>query len=79
MWGPCSPILERLAVLYDDLVAGGDAVKISGEMRAIEDRFGMTPRSMLTLRWRYADPVERSAEPADAAGILDRRERMRVV
>ena len=49
------------------------------ECREMDDRLGLTPKSMAALRWRVVDTP---AEPKSASGPAadsDRRERLRVV
>jgi hypothetical protein len=64
-WDQTGESLVRLALLYDDLqqVEPGKSTGISAEMRAIEDRHGLSPKSMLQLRWRIveAEPGQRAA------------------
>jgi len=46
------------------------------EARQMEDRLGLSPMSLLRLRWAIVD--DEGAE-APAAGVLDIRERLRAV
>jgi hypothetical protein len=66
MWDASGSSLFVLATLYDDLVSGrADPAKVSGEIRQIEDRHGLTPKALLQLRWRLPDvDTLPAAEPA---------------
>ncbi|MBK9181401.1 MAG: hypothetical protein IPM45_17965 [Acidimicrobiales bacterium] len=44
--------LVRLAFLFESFLRGvGNLAAVSGEMRQIEDRHGMSPAARLRLRW----------------------------
>ena len=56
MWDASGSSLFVWAKLIDDLISGrSEAVKVSGELRQIEDRHGLTPKAMMQLRWRIVD------------------------
>lgn len=57
-WGGAAEIvLERWATLHAHLVdgTGGRASAIAAEMRALEDRHGVSPKAMQALRWRLVE------------------------
>lgn len=66
MWDPSGRTLWRLAELHADLIDpdGGTTAGISAEMRQLEDRHGLSPKSMLQLRWRVSDDASDGEEPA---------------
>jgi hypothetical protein len=74
---PNSPVApDRL--LIDDVIAGWpDAAKASGEMRAIEDRPGPSPKALRQLRWRIVGDAE--AGPAPIMPIDERSRQLRVL
>lgn len=43
-------------------------VSLAGEVRQLEDRLGLTPMSMLRLRWEVVDDVD---EARDSANVTD--------
>lgn len=51
---------------------------ILAEVRQMEDRLGLTPMSMLRLRWEIVDE-EGAAQPEPGAAVLDIRARLRAV
>jgi hypothetical protein len=77
-WEPSGSTLWVLATLIDDLVGGEAAAKVSSEIRAHEDRHGLSPKAMLQLRWRVAleDEVK---TPRPRSSVSARRDRLRVV
>jgi hypothetical protein len=79
MWQSDGSSLFVLAVLVEDLIAGGraDAARLA-EMRQIEDRHGLNPKALLQLRWRV---VDESAAPKveRPRAAEDRRKRLKVV
>jgi hypothetical protein len=81
MWEQDGSTLWTLARLYDDMVSGrSEPVKVSAEMRQIEDRHGLNPKAMLQLRWRVtAEGAEESTGRADAGPLEDRRRALKVV
>ena len=57
-WDQTGSTAVAMAVLYDDLQTG-DRARIAGllaELRAHEDRHGLSPKAMLQLRWRIIKP-----------------------
>jgi hypothetical protein len=78
LWDQSGSSLWVLATLYDDLIGGVDAVRVSAEIRQIEDRHGLTAKALMQLRWRVASGDE-SAAPVSARPAAGRRERLRVV
>lgn len=74
--------LWALAMLMDDVHAGRvDMGKVSAEVRQHSDRHGLSPKSMLQLRWVVAAEPE-AARPVltpDAAPSRARRDRLRIV
>ena len=69
MWDPSGRSLHTLALLHHQLMldstlppAATRAASISAEMRQHEDRHGLTPKSLLQLRWRV------STTPSDGSG-----------
>ncbi len=75
-WDQTGESLVRLALLYDDLqyLEPGKSTGISAEMRAIEDRHGLSPKSMLQLRWRIVE--SESGRGAVARPTSARRKRI---
>lgn len=64
MWDPDSPDLVNWALLREQMLTD-PRPSISAEMRAIHDRLGLNPKSMLQLKWRIVDEVDApAAEPA---------------
>jgi hypothetical protein len=60
-WDPGGPTLWVYAVLVDMLITERlPAHRLSAELRAWEDRYGLNPRAMAALRWRV---VEGASEP----------------
>ncbi len=62
-WDQSGVSLHRWAMAHDESiraqVAGGRGVAgLLAEMRQIEDRHGLSPKSMLQLRWRIAEVDE---------------------
>lgn len=56
VWDQSGRTLFRLALLHELLDAGGVAVAgLASEMRQIEDRHGLSPKSLLQLRWRIVE------------------------
>jgi hypothetical protein len=79
MWQQDGSTLFPLACLMDDLISVRDgSAKVTGEIRAYEDRHGLSPKSMQQLLWRVAPesaaPAERSAPKAS-----DAKARLKVV
>ena len=53
--------------------------RVSAEMRQLEDRLGLNPKSMMQLRWRIvADEVQARRQPVDIPGS-SARDRLRSV
>ena len=91
LWGrlwrsPQAVVWERLG--WTDVVAryarllveanGRDAsASVLAEVRQLEDRLGLTPMSMLKLRWEVGE-VEEEPEEAES-GVIDIRERIKAV
>lgn len=65
-WDDDDASMFRLAALYDLFWRGEATAANQSEMRQIEDAHGLSPKSMLALRWRLAstDPEERATAPA---------------
>ena len=56
--------------------------RASAERRQIGDRHGMFPRSMVSLRWRYAKETDEPSVPVlpeDRVSSTDRRRRLMIV
>lgn len=70
--------LTRLLMLYrDDRVLGVDT-KRSAEMRQLEARFGLEPRSRKELCWVIGEPDAPVAAPVEAPDeVAQRRERVK--
>ncbi len=87
MWDPAGSSLFVWATLIDDLIsARSDAVKVSGEIRQIEDRHGLTPKAMMQLRWRIVDDeghvlgqTDELPDEAPVSTAAKLRDRLRVV
>ena len=61
-WDQDGSSMHMWAMLHEDMIQAQKKEKsipasVAGEMRQIEDRHGLTPKAMLQLRWRVADPV----------------------
>lgn len=56
MWDPSGRTLHAAARLYDLSVRAGTSAALEGELRQHYDRHGLSPKAMLQLRWRLADP-----------------------
>lgn len=73
-WKQDGSTLIALAALWDDLFAGRfPAMKLSPEMRAIEDRHGLNPKAMLQLRWRVVSDELAERRPKPKLASLERR------
>lgn len=73
-WGPHGLGLILYACLRDDLMTGAQpAHRVCPEMRAYEDRYGLSPKSLMQLRWLVPveEPTPRPAKPKLTA--LERR------
>jgi hypothetical protein len=75
--------LIGLAMLWDDVFKGTlDIKKASPEIRQREAAFGLTPRAMVSLRWRYANEADEPRPAVLPDGLrtsADRRRRLMVV
>lgn len=65
------PALVRLAMLTDKLLCGEVTRDVLGEIRQLEDRFGLSPRARRALQWEIA----RGDEDGASAPMLIRSER----
>jgi hypothetical protein len=67
---------------YVRIVAQAEQPKASSAVRSqaqqLEDRLGLTPMSMLRLRWEVGDQVESGGEQQQE-GVLDIRDRLQAV
>ena len=79
MWEPSGASLWVLATLIDDLVGGETAAKVSSEIRAHEDRHGLSPKSLLQLRWRVVAEDPGKSPVVAKSSVAARRNRLRVV
>lgn len=78
-WDPSGFTLHRWAWLHADLVLGkGAAGPLSGEMRQIEDRHGLSPKAMLQLRWRIVSDEDQE-KPGPKPRPKSRARKLRVV
>lgn len=81
MWTGFERQIASYALLLERAESGAASMALFAEIRLIEDRFGLSPRSMLSLRWTIAPTDDRSTastrRPSRSAG--DPRERLRVV
>jgi hypothetical protein len=78
-WDATGRSLHLLAALTDDLISGrAGARQVSPEVRAHEASHGLSPRSMLALRWRVVDD-EPPADEDRVAESVQRQRRMRVI
>jgi hypothetical protein len=58
----------------------GADVKVLGEARQLEDRLGLTPKAMLSLRWKItADEVDEQRKRPARPRSKDRRDRLKAV
>jgi hypothetical protein len=83
-WRTDGQSLFLLAMLHDDVFAGRlEMRKASPEIRQWEDRFGLTPKSLVSLRWRIAANAEEALDaqvvPRDQSSSAARRRRLRIV
>lgn len=68
--------MDRLSQL-----AGG-ALAIMRECRELDDRLGLTPKSMAALRWKIVEPEPKATEASQPVAALasgDRRHRLKIV
>lgn len=72
--------LEATVLIEDPDKAMAKVVAIHGQMTAIEDRHGLSPKSLLGLRWLIdADEVEAADEPTAVEDeIAKQREKSRL-
>lgn len=81
MWVKDGSTLFTLACLYDDLIteAKGSSA-LSAEIRQHEDRHGLSPKSLMSLRWRI-DPAENPTKSPRSTGRYEhlRRGRLHIV
>jgi hypothetical protein len=57
-WDPSGPTLWVYAVLMDMLITEQyPAHRLSPELRAWEDRYGLSPKALATLRWQVVDEL----------------------
>lgn len=65
-WDDNDPEILRMVVLFDRFWKGEANTAELGEIRAIEDRHGLNPRALMSLRWIIGEPepVEVSKPPA---------------
>jgi hypothetical protein len=62
-------VLERLGILLDRVHRGESSSRLLSEVRALEDRFGLSPMARLRLQWQ----VGSSAEPPPVVDLDDER------
>ncbi len=60
-------MLERLAGLVDRVHRGVATAALLGEVRLLEDRFGLSPLSRQRLRWTIGDAPAGVPEAVDAS------------
>lgn len=82
-WDEGDRTLVRLAGLVELANAGEASAALLGEIRQLEDRYGLNPKAMTQLRWTIAEPVEPPAAAAASTATKDevaerrsRRERL---
>jgi len=68
------PGLARLASLIDRVSRGEEGSRLLGEIRALEDRFGLSPLARRRLQWELGQ-----ADPDQAAGGEEEARWLRVV
>ena len=81
-WDQSGSTLWVLACLQDDLIAGRiEAARVSAEIRAHQDRHGLSgPKALLQLRWALpADDEPAPATPPRAKSAAARRAKLRIV
>jgi hypothetical protein len=61
------PALTRLASLIDQAAQGEVGAKLLGEIRQLEDRFGLSPLARRRLQWELEQANEQSS-PVEPAG-----------
>jgi hypothetical protein len=70
-----SPALVRLALMLDKVERGGSSSRLLAEIRALEDRFGLSPLARRRLQWELDE-----ADAETKAASRDEEERwLRVV
>ena len=70
--------LIRMAELVDTIKAGGAPASLFGELRQLEDRYGLTPKAMVQLRWMIVDePDEPAVQPAGTVDLTEERRKRR--
>ena len=62
IWREDGSTLHALAPLWEGIFAGGEMQLAPNEIRQHEDRHGLSPKAMETLRWRIA-PVTPAPTP----------------
>jgi hypothetical protein len=63
-------VLERLALLWDLVWLGEASAALLGEMRQIEDRYGLSPAALRKLQWEVEQnggKIDEPDKPAQAA------------
>lgn len=70
--------LERGAMLVSEISSGEFPASYLGELRQIEDRFGLTPAGRQRLMWMALRDGDAEDEP-DAAPVVDIRDRLKRV
>lgn len=64
------PALRRLAWLVDGVNRGESSAALMGEIRQLEDRFGLSPRARRMLQWEVSQAVETKAPREQVRGRM---------
>lgn len=78
LWKPLDvPALVRLAILTDKVLRGSTTSALLEEIRALEDRFGLSPLARKRLAWEIGKAAEgapaKAAKRKPASGAKTRR------
>ena len=76
MWDPSGFTLEPAARLHEAIVRGAPSKGLEAELRQHYDRHGLSPKSLLQLRWTIGEPGDQEqAPPATPRPRKDARRR----
>jgi hypothetical protein len=82
-WDPTGESLTVMALLMNDVFIGKTTMqRASAELRQWGDRHGLSPKSMVNLRWRIAPETDSAATPVlpvEQSSSTARRARLRVL
>jgi hypothetical protein len=86
-WDPSGTSLRGYITLWDDVNHGNSKYEsVAAELRQIEDRHGLSAKSLLQLRWVLPDPAPEpeaspvvEGQPARGYGTVSPEQRRRVI